>query len=1022
MKTTNSNPLNRITGALLVLLCIVFASQAQNLALGKTGTASSIQSSTYPASKAFDGNATTRWSSASSDPQWIYVDLGTCYRVNNVVLKWETASAMNYTIDVANSATGPWKTVFTNTNMGAGPRTDNVTFQPALARYVRMTGYLRNNTAYGYSLYEMEVYGSAPTQETVLVLTEQMLYDMHNMLTADVDQYVQCLRNEGFTVYFQTYTPPSGLPMAQCKDVLNLLRQYYFSQQINGVVFIGQIPIAEYNSLDYLEDWPTGYPAANDYYYMDLININNKYDVSYHDNAWLDDGYTTWPNPAPGVCDNKVEIWVSRICAANLITQELHDAYGSPVNYRTLVSQYLERLISRMTLPETVPSRAIALNGVGTVSFPGITNFTLDRSAPNGTHPFADNPANWQAQLQSGPYGNLNMTSGHLMNNPTGFYFGVAPGICRTYPGIAADTFGFEWAGIYEHSSFDQNWFDYQNSYFYNTDYGLINHYAPATSNPLPNRTYTSMYLDGGHAKPRFYIDAGCNNANIIFPDCLGQLYAMAGNGLITIGSTMPQASAPIDQIISALANDSTLTFGAAMKAAINGESTFPTNEDILICIGAGTLKPKARYGYSRKYIEMNFSFSVSSVNEAAYSCTGTLTMTSTSPNTSGFTPAATLYNWYDANSNAFLMQTSPTVSYTYTRDPVFYGPNNVLVINGKTIDPNRKYTIEAYQATYLSGYTNLLGSQIARRIPVINDVNISATQPAPPANWWVDNVSGQLQCIGNSPSIAYDNSKSSFKWYDNNGVLQTTITKSVSYSYQGSLEKLIMNGKTFIGNFTINSMQSGYMFDKYYGGFPLYINCIRKKTINTPVTVTTFTPTVNTTNCKFDVAGTTTDVSNGSGTDFGGIVGSVIMPGSAEITAKDTLFLKTGSAEQKAGIWVSGPSHTGDPEVPLYVFFYQKPNGSVALQYKLSKTSPIGAWIVGTYTVGKTWLRMTIDKSSEGPQSVNCFISTDNKTFIPCGGNTRSLEVFNFSSGIMYSSGGTAGSARVVNINFRGY
>jgi hypothetical protein len=105
-----------------------------------------------------------------------------------------------------------------------------------------------------------------------------------------------------------------------------------------------------------------------------------------------------------------------------------------------------------------------------------------------------------------------------------------------------------------------------------------------------------------------------------------------------------------------------------------------------------------------------------------------------------------------------------------------------------------------------------------------------------------------------------------------------------------------------------------------------------------------------------------------------------------------------------------------------LYVFFYQKPNGSVNLWYKLSKSSPNGAWLVGTYTVGKTWLRMTIDKSSEGPQSVNCYISTDNKTFIPCGGNTRSLEVFNFSSGIMYSSGGTAGSARVVNINFRGY
>ena len=42
-----------------------------NLALNKLAVASSLEKPTLPAAAAFDGNATTRWSSAFSDPQWI---------------------------------------------------------------------------------------------------------------------------------------------------------------------------------------------------------------------------------------------------------------------------------------------------------------------------------------------------------------------------------------------------------------------------------------------------------------------------------------------------------------------------------------------------------------------------------------------------------------------------------------------------------------------------------------------------------------------------------------------------------------------------------------------------------------------------------------------------------------------------------------------------------------------------------------------------------------------------------------
>ncbi len=69
----------------LLVLCVlglagmlpgVARAQSVNLALGSVATASSQESSAYGAANAVDGDATTRWSSAFSDPQTIELDLG----------------------------------------------------------------------------------------------------------------------------------------------------------------------------------------------------------------------------------------------------------------------------------------------------------------------------------------------------------------------------------------------------------------------------------------------------------------------------------------------------------------------------------------------------------------------------------------------------------------------------------------------------------------------------------------------------------------------------------------------------------------------------------------------------------------------------------------------------------------------------------------------------------------------------------------------------------------------------------
>ena len=129
-----------------------------NLALNEPVTVSSTQSG-YPGTNAVDGNPATRWASAWSDPQWIYVDLQGTYNITEVLLNWESAYGKSYLIQVSSDAVN-WTTIY-STNSGAGGIED-LTGLSGTGRYVRMYGTVRG-TVYGYSLWEFEVFGTVPT-------------------------------------------------------------------------------------------------------------------------------------------------------------------------------------------------------------------------------------------------------------------------------------------------------------------------------------------------------------------------------------------------------------------------------------------------------------------------------------------------------------------------------------------------------------------------------------------------------------------------------------------------------------------------------------------------------------------------------------------------------------------------------------------------------------------------------------------------------------------------------------------
>ena len=131
-----------------------------NIAVGAEATASSVENAGTPASAAVDGDLTTRWSSAFSDPQWLQLDLGATADISGFTIHWEAAFATAYHIEVSNDAT-TWTQVY-DTTAGSGG-TENISVPAGTSgRYVRITGTARttiNGAQYGYSIYEFEVIG-----------------------------------------------------------------------------------------------------------------------------------------------------------------------------------------------------------------------------------------------------------------------------------------------------------------------------------------------------------------------------------------------------------------------------------------------------------------------------------------------------------------------------------------------------------------------------------------------------------------------------------------------------------------------------------------------------------------------------------------------------------------------------------------------------------------------------------------------------------------------------------------------
>ena len=222
------------------------SSGTNNLARGETATSSSDESSQYSASNAVDGNSTSRWSSQFSDPQWIYVDLGSVKDIDRVVLKWESAYATTYKISVSNDATN-WSEVYPTASGNGG--TDTIEGLGANGRYVMMHGTARA-TQYGYSLYEFEIYGPEITGNPYWNCPSELAPGDYTWHIVAVDGF----GNERQSTSAWTFTTP-GAPDETPPDAFDLLAPLNSSSVGSETSLVWEASIDAESGLDHYEVW-----------------------------------------------------------------------------------------------------------------------------------------------------------------------------------------------------------------------------------------------------------------------------------------------------------------------------------------------------------------------------------------------------------------------------------------------------------------------------------------------------------------------------------------------------------------------------------------------------------------------------------------------------------------------------------------------------------------------------------------------------------------------------------------------
>lgn len=116
-------------------------------------SSSGVEREAFGATNAVDGDVTTRWSSPFEDGHWLIIDTGVDAVISGLVLRWESAYASAYRIELSRDGED-WRLAH-QTDQGDG-ELDYIFIEPTWARYCRITC-VRRATGWGASLWEVDL-------------------------------------------------------------------------------------------------------------------------------------------------------------------------------------------------------------------------------------------------------------------------------------------------------------------------------------------------------------------------------------------------------------------------------------------------------------------------------------------------------------------------------------------------------------------------------------------------------------------------------------------------------------------------------------------------------------------------------------------------------------------------------------------------------------------------------------------------------------------------------------------------
>jgi len=375
----------------------------------------------------------------------------------------------------------------------------------------------------------------------ILIIGE---YSLYHYIQTQLDQYINDITIfDNKKVEYVGYPGTSGTNIAQCMDLRSNIEASYQSgimnnDKLEGVVLIGNLPVPQYvvtSSSGGISYWPF------DYYYMDVWDSRST--GSLYPTQGIPQPFSEDPdNAGYFACtysngDSKFDIWVSRIYGPQLAMDgHLRSSVpgGNPntvLDEYGIYGEYLDRLHKRYTEPATVPYRGFAMGG--TLDGYNLTGLRMDSlrlpmyvefNSSNVINTGEGSGFNWMSQLQAGPKGNTNYGAynGTIFPNERNArncqYTQLkdartfAPYNGKTYSNL--DNNGWEWAGVFGHSSPCGTAFLGQSdgpSFNSGFSSGTLGPFWGKTSTTYSNVPIGYVPTDGSNASGYYYY-YNCNN------------------------------------------------------------------------------------------------------------------------------------------------------------------------------------------------------------------------------------------------------------------------------------------------------------------------------------------------------------------------------------------------------------------------------------------------------------------------------------------------------------------------------